>query len=79
MSLVGRWDSEGPVPHGLSGPIPPELGDLANLRELHLWINQLSGPIPPELGNLANLRSLNLGINRLSGPIPPEMMHMIIN
>ena len=57
----------------LSGALPPELGDLANLRELGLWSNQLSGEIPPELGNLANLTGLYLGINQLSGEIPPEL------
>ena len=56
----------------LSGELPPELGDLRNLRELILRDNQLSGEIPPELGNLANLEVLSLVRNRLSGPIPAE-------
>ena len=56
----------------LSGELPPELGDLRNLRELILRDNQLSGAIPPELGNLANLEVLSLVGNRLSGPIPRE-------
>ena len=58
---------------GLSGPIPPELGMLANLERLRLFGNDLSGRIPPELGDLENLESLNLGWNDLSGPIPPEL------
>ena len=41
----------------LSGSIPPELGDLANLQFLDFDDNQLNGPMPPELGNLANLGS----------------------
>ncbi len=45
----------------LSGPIPPDLGNLANLSDLRLGGNQLSGPIPPELGNLANLQLLSSG------------------
>ena len=57
----------------LSGEIPPELGNLANLTELYLGGNQLSGEIPPELGNLANLTDLSLGSNQLSGEIPPEL------
>ena len=57
----------------LSGEIPPELGNLANLEGLHLGGNQLSGEIPPELGNLANLTSLSLHENQLSGEIPPEL------
>ena len=40
----------------LSGPIPTELSDLTNLRDLRLYDNQLTGSIPTELGNLANLR-----------------------
>ncbi|MDE0311865.1 MAG: hypothetical protein OXI52_06340 [Caldilineaceae bacterium] len=57
----------------LCGPIPPELGNLANLAILKLYENQLSGPIPPELDGLANLRFLSLVRNKLSGPIPPEL------
>ena len=62
----------------LSGPIPPELGNLADLRVLNLGLNGLTGPIPPELGNLANLTVLDLGQfplrgGQLSGPIPPEL------
>ena len=34
----------------LTGPIPPELGNLSNLQGLYLWGNQLTGPIPAELG-----------------------------
>ncbi len=54
----------------LSGEIPPELGNLANLERLQLGANQLSGEIPPELGNLANLEELSLGFNELRGCIP---------
>ena len=75
LDLPGEWDSEAdqPIRHGLTGPIPPELGDLSALERLHLYQNALSGPIPPELGNLANLERLTLFDNRLSGPIPPEL------
>ena len=57
----------------LSGPIPPELGNLASLEWLSLSENALTGPIPPELGNLASPKTLSLGGNALSGPIPPEL------
>ena len=57
----------------LTGPIPPELGDLANLETLSLNLHELSGPIPPELGKLANLRTLSLARNRLTGTLPPEL------
>ncbi len=57
----------------LIGSIPPQLGDLSNLRSLNLSLNQLSGSIPPQLGDLSNLISLDLPINQLSGSIPPEL------
>ena len=57
----------------LNGSIPPELGDLVNLRSLVLEGNGLRGPIPPELGNLSDLSLLNLQYNGFSGSIPPEL------
>ena len=59
----------------LTGRLPPELGSLANLRSLFIWLDGTTGPIPPELGNLANLQSLRLmgRSSHLTGPIPPEL------
>ena len=59
--------------YGLSGEIPPELGNLANLQSLDLESNDLTGEIPPELGSLSNLEWLSLGGNALSGEIPAEL------
>ncbi len=75
VDLAGRWDSEAQewIPYGLSGPIPPELGSLANLQDLYLNANELTGTIPAELGSLANLTRLDLFENQLSGPLPPEL------
>ena len=75
LDLRGRWDSEAglPIPHRLSGSIPPEVGSLANLANLDLGLNNLTGPIPPELGNLANLTELYLWRNNLTGPIWPRL------
>ncbi len=67
---ITRLDLSG---NQLTGPLPPELGNLANLEILWLFGNQLSGPIPPELGNLANLKTLLLFDNELSGPLPAEI------
>ncbi len=72
IRLDGVWEGREQVPHGLLGPIPPELGRLTSLEVLSLRINAVTGTIPSELGNLANLRHLNLGLNRLFGVIPPE-------
>ena len=57
----------------LVGEMPPELGNLSNLRFLYLNKNELSGTIPAELGNLSNLRELHLGGNQLTGAIPAEL------
>ena len=60
----------------LSGEIPPQLGDFANLEALDLRGNQLSGPIPAELGSLASLELLSLNGNELSGNIPPQLANL---
>ena len=60
----------------LSGPIPPELGNLASVTVLWLDGNKLSGPIPPELGALANLEELRLSYNALTGAIPSEFANL---
>jgi Leucine-rich repeat (LRR) protein len=57
----------------ISGNIPPEIGNLTNLKTLILSWNQLSGSIPPEIGNLTNLNTLVLANNQLSGSIPAEI------
>ena len=57
----------------LTGPVPPWLGGLTNLRELVLTNNQLSGTIPPQLAALSGLQRLILGNNDLSGAIPSEL------
>ena len=65
--------------NAMTGPIPPELGDLSELTELRLNSNELSGPIPPELGNLSKLTVLSLSFNDrgtsagLSGSIPAAL------
>ena len=58
---------------GLTGEIPPELGNLSDLQHLNLSDNNLTGGIPTELGDLSNLQELYLGGNRLSGCVPDEL------
>ncbi|CAM9295389.1 unnamed protein product [Ectocarpus fasciculatus] len=59
--------------NNLKGAIPPQLGNLAALKELNLADNQLSGPIPMELGTLSELKQLFLNHNKLTGRIPEEL------
>ena len=61
------------IANNLSGPLPAELGNLAELERLYLGNDSLTGPIPAELGNLSNLESLFLYSSNLTGPIPVEL------
>ena len=72
LDLGGRWDNDARewIPHGLTGPIPTELGSLVSLTRLDLGYNELAGPIPTELANLVNLFYLRVSYNELSGLIP---------
>ncbi len=54
----------------LVGTIPPEIGQLTQLRSLLLPVNQLSGSIPTTLTSISTLSVLVLTSNRLSGSIP---------
>ena len=60
----------------LTGVIPPELANLANLRLLNLSDNKLTGVIPPELADLGDLTDLGLNNNQLTGVIPPELANL---
>jgi hypothetical protein len=53
----------------LTGPIPPEIGNLTNLIRLDLSNNQLSGVIPDEICNQGD-SSPYLVFNQLCPPYP---------
>ncbi|KAG5546786.1 hypothetical protein RHGRI_018831 [Rhododendron griersonianum] len=57
------------LPHnGISGEIPPELGQICgSLEVLDLSGNNLSGGLPSTIAACSSLFSLNLGYNQLSG------------
>eukprot|EP00904_Undaria_pinnatifida_P007505 jgi/Undpi1/3885/HiC_scaffold_16.g07253.m1 len=58
---------------GLRGWIPEGLGDLSNLKTLHLYSALLTGAIPDSLGQLFSLEELFLHGNHLSGQIPASL------
>ncbi|OGO28852.1 MAG: hypothetical protein A2Z16_11180 [Chloroflexi bacterium RBG_16_54_18] len=62
--------------NGLSGTLPPQLGNLLQLRSLVIQYEGLTGSIPPQLGNLTNLNALVLQHNQLTGNIPAELGSM---
>jgi len=64
---------------GLTGEIPPEIGNLTNLTYLNLSYNQLTGEIPSSIGNLTNLTYLSLYYNQLTGEIPESICDLNIN
>ena len=49
--------------NGLTGSLPPELGNLSKMTWLDLRDNQLTGPLPTELGALTSLVGLSLDGN----------------
>ncbi|MBN1781116.1 hypothetical protein JW948_08340 [bacterium] len=59
--------------NNLSGPLPPEIGNLTALTNLQLGNNHITGNIPPGIGRMTRLGSLELFGNELTGNIPPEL------
>ncbi|CAM9303175.1 unnamed protein product [Ectocarpus sp. 13 AM-2016] len=78
-AAIGTWPHLGALEelilssNKLDGPIPKELGDLTELKDITLFENNLTGPILPELRNLGALKTLDLGGNKLIGPIPKQL------
>jgi hypothetical protein len=62
--------------NNLTGSIPPEIGNLTDLRSINLRQNNLEGSIPSQIGNLTKLESLDIYQNELTGELPPEMGNM---
>ncbi|KAK1559089.1 hypothetical protein Q3G72_010615 [Acer saccharum] len=59
------------VENKLSGELPPQLGNLTNLRRLSVTSNNLTGKLPRQYEQLTNLLAFGVGGNNLSGPIDP--------
>lgn len=62
--------------NNLTGPLPPEIGNLPNVRIIFLDRNHINGSIPGEIGNLTNLNRLNLLGNDLTGSIPTTIVNL---
>ncbi|KAL2317009.1 hypothetical protein Fmac_030885 [Flemingia macrophylla] len=62
---------------GISGHIPPYIGDLLNLNVLEIDFNAFSGSIPENIGNLTKLNSLEFGGNMISGSIPSSIGNLV--
>ncbi|KAF7045476.1 hypothetical protein CFC21_054579 [Triticum aestivum] len=62
--------------NSLSGPLPNEVGSLANLNQLILSGNQLSGKIPDSVQNCIVLECLLLDKNLLEGSIPQSLKNI---
>jgi Leucine-rich repeat (LRR) protein len=58
-------DTIGPIQFSCAG-----FKNLSNLRELHLWDNNISGILPSFLFSLPHIEVLDLSSNMLQGPIP---------
>lgn len=56
--------------NGLSGTLPPEIGDFSSLTRLELTINTISMNLPTEICNLTALVDLLIGKNEFDGPLP---------
>lgn len=60
----------------LTGTIPDDLGNMANVEVFSLGGNKLSGAIPDNLRNLAKVQILQLDNNELSGTIPNTLQYL---
>ena len=75
---TGRVESiEFHTQNGLTGSIPPEIGDLVHLKKISLEGNDLTGSIPSEIESLIHLEILNIRFNELTGPIPPGIVNLV--
>lgn len=55
---------------GLTGTIPPQLGNLSFLTELSFTNNSFHSVLPKELARLRRLKFVDFGYNHLKGQVP---------
>lgn len=64
---------------GLTGTLPPCLGELSSLTELDLSYNRLSGNIPLSFVNMSSLAVIDLAYNQLEGETALSTLCMLSN
>ena len=70
-SRGGRVRSVALPDNGLTGPVPPEIGNLTALETLDLGGNGLAGEFPLAIPSMANLTHIRVsGNEELEGPLP---------
>ncbi|KAG5564759.1 hypothetical protein RHGRI_000834 [Rhododendron griersonianum] len=57
----------------LTGPVPPEIGNLSHIKVLNFSHNNFTGTIPATFSNLNSIESLDLSYNHLNGKIPSQL------
>ncbi|KAK4720947.1 hypothetical protein R3W88_011180 [Solanum pinnatisectum] len=63
--------------NSIEGEVPPTIGELKAIEELHLSSNNFSGQVPSRLGDLQRLKSLDLSNNSFSGSIPLSITNLM--
>ncbi|KAG2331770.1 hypothetical protein Bca52824_002950 [Brassica carinata] len=58
---------------GLTGPLPPNIGELKKLKNMILVGCSFTGQIPESIGQLEQLIYLSLNLNQFSGTIPASI------
>jgi hypothetical protein len=65
--------------NGLSGSIPDDIGDLADLKTIDLSGNALTGAIPLSLSTISTMVDINFSGNKLTGPLPEYIYNQKVN
>ncbi|PHT27502.1 hypothetical protein CQW23_32895 [Capsicum baccatum] len=60
----------------IRGMIPQEIGNLVNLAELAMEINQITGLVPISILNISSVQILSLSMNNFSGFLPQEISNL---
>jgi hypothetical protein len=70
-SFPELWQLEFVNQPGLTGPIPPEIGQLPKLKWLFFDNTSISGNLPCELFDIPTLEDLRIKSPNITGPMPP--------